>query len=81
MTTGRGDGRTTLGIAITGAILAAREGAAVAHGTTNAAGFVDGFHTGLYVSAGVMIAGAAIALSTLRNPVDSTRITAVTDPA
>ncbi len=56
----------SLGIAITGAILAARETAAISSGATHAAGFVDGYHIGLYVSAGVMAAGAAVALTVLR---------------
>jgi EmrB/QacA subfamily drug resistance transporter len=64
----------TLGIAITGAILTAREGAAIAHGASPTAGFVEGFQLGLYVSAGVMVAGAAIALSTLRNRHDPDRL-------
>jgi len=56
----------SLGIAITGAILAAREGAAFAHGANHAAAFVDGYQIGLYVSAAVMAAGAVLALVTLR---------------
>ena len=55
-----------LGIAVTGAILAEREGASVAGGAGSATAFVGGFHVGLYVSAGVMLVGAAIALATLR---------------
>jgi MFS family permease len=47
----------SLGIAITGAILAARDTAAISSGATHAAGFVDGYHIGLYVSAGVMARG------------------------
>ncbi|MGZ4251851.1 MAG: MFS transporter [Solirubrobacteraceae bacterium] len=56
----------SLGIAITGAMLAARETSAISSGATHAAGFVDGYHIGHYVSAGVMAAGAAVALAVLR---------------
>lgn len=55
-----------LGIAVTGAILAAREHAALAAGAGHAAAFVDGYRVGLYVSAGVMVAGAIVAFTTLR---------------
>ena len=57
----------SLGIAITGAILAAREGAALAGGAGHAAAFVDGYQIGLYVSAAVMAAGAVLALVALRS--------------
>jgi EmrB/QacA subfamily drug resistance transporter len=56
----------SLGIAITGAILAARESAAIAHGASHAAAFVDGYQVGLYAAAAVMTAGALIALVALR---------------
>jgi EmrB/QacA subfamily drug resistance transporter len=70
-----------LGIAVTGAILAGRESAAVAHGTNRVVGFVDGFQVGLYVSAGVMLAGAAIALASLHRARPSTSPVAVPEPA
>jgi len=57
----------SLGIAITGAILAAREGAALANGASHATAFVNGYQTGLYLSAAVMTAGAALALVALRH--------------
>jgi EmrB/QacA subfamily drug resistance transporter len=56
----------SLGIAVTGAILASRESAAIAHGATHATAFVDGYRIGLYTSAAVMSAGALLALITLR---------------
>ena len=56
----------SLGIAITGAILASREGAALTHGATHAAAFVDGYQIGLYTAAAVMTTGALLAAVTLR---------------
>jgi Flp pilus assembly protein TadB len=50
------------GIAITGAILAARETSAIHAGTGHAAAFVDSYHVGLYVSAAVMAIGALVAV-------------------
>ena len=55
-----------LGIAITGAILAARESAAIHSGASHTAAFVEGYHIGLYVSAAVLATGAVVALLTLR---------------
>jgi EmrB/QacA subfamily drug resistance transporter len=55
-----------LGIAVTGAILAAREHSALAHGANHAAAFIDGYRVGLYVSVAVMVAGSIVALLTLR---------------
>jgi len=57
----------SLGIAITGAILASRQSAGIAHGATHAAAFVDGYRIGLYTSAAVMTAGALLAFTTLRH--------------
>jgi EmrB/QacA subfamily drug resistance transporter len=56
----------SLGIAITGAILAARETAAIHGGASHAAAFVDGYHVGLFVSAAVMATGAIVAVVMLR---------------
>jgi EmrB/QacA subfamily drug resistance transporter len=71
----------TLGIAVTGTILTAREGAAIAQGASHSAGFVDGFHTGLYVSAGVMLGGAVIALLALRIRQERPRLMSAPEPA
>lgn len=61
-----------LGIAITGAILASRESAALGHGATRAAAFVDGYQVGLYTAAAIMAAGAVFALITLREAREET---------
>jgi EmrB/QacA subfamily drug resistance transporter len=73
----------SLGIAITGAILAAREHAALTHGaTTHAAAFVDGYQIGLYTSAAVMSAGALLALITLRrHPAEAEPLVVAPEPA
>ena len=56
----------SVGIAVTGAILASRESAALAHGATHAAAFVSGYEIGLYTAAAAMTAGAILALVALR---------------
>ncbi len=55
----------SLGIAVMGAILAAREGHALAHGATASAAFVSGYTLALEIGAAVLLAGAAIALAAL----------------
>jgi EmrB/QacA subfamily drug resistance transporter len=74
----------SLGIAITGAILVARESSALHAGAGHAAAFVDGYHVGLYVSAGVMVAGAIVAVLGLRAQRTDSRgdaLVAVPEPA
>jgi MFS family permease len=56
----------SLGIAVMGAILAARESASLSHGATAQAAFVSGYSLELLVGAAVMIAGAIIATIVLR---------------
>jgi hypothetical protein len=56
------------GAAITGAILSARERAALAAGATQAAAFVDGYRAGLWVSVGAMVVGAAGTTALARAP-------------
>jgi predicted MFS family arabinose efflux permease len=67
-----------LGIAVTGAILAAREHATLARGADHAAAFIDGYRIGLYASAAVMVSGALIALHTLWN--ERNELTAAPQP-
>jgi EmrB/QacA subfamily drug resistance transporter len=57
----------SLGIAVTGAILAARESSALGHGASHASAFVDGYRIGLLTSAGVLAAGAVVAALALRS--------------
>jgi EmrB/QacA subfamily drug resistance transporter len=72
----------SLGIAVTGAVLVAREGTAIAHGATHAAAFVDGYQIGLYTSAAVITAGALLALITLRRDTPAAEALAATpEPA
>jgi hypothetical protein len=73
----------SLGIAVTGAILAARENAAIAHGASHAAAFVDGYQVGLYTAAAVMTAGALLALVALRHEqrMDAEPLAAVQEPS
>jgi EmrB/QacA subfamily drug resistance transporter len=51
----------SLGIAVMGAILAARESASLSHGATAQAAFVSGYSLALVIGAAVMVAGAIIA--------------------
>jgi hypothetical protein len=51
----------SLGIAVTGAILTAREGSALAHGAGRTTAFVDGYQVGLYTFAAVLATGAIVA--------------------
>jgi EmrB/QacA subfamily drug resistance transporter len=56
----------SLGIAVMGAILAARESASLSHGATAQAAFVSGYSLALVIGAAVMVAGAIIAAIVLR---------------
>jgi len=56
----------SLGIAVMGAILAARESASLSHGATAQAAFVSGYSLALVIGAAVMVAGAIIAAMVLR---------------
>lgn len=51
----------SLGIAVMGAILAAREGSALDHGASPSAAFVSGYSHALTIGAAVMVAGALVA--------------------
>jgi EmrB/QacA subfamily drug resistance transporter len=55
-----------LGIAVLGAILAARERASLAHGASASAAFVSGYSLALTIGAAVMVVGAAVAALALR---------------
>jgi MFS family permease len=58
----------SLGIAVMGAILAARESSALSHGATAPDAFVSGYFLALQISAAVMVAGAVVAAVALRQP-------------
>ncbi|HZR50457.1 MAG TPA: MFS transporter [Streptosporangiaceae bacterium] len=55
-----------LGITIIGAVLSARDSAALRAGATRAHAFVDGYHTGLWVTIGLLAAGVVLSYLTLR---------------
>ncbi len=55
-----------LGVTVIGAILAARQAAALAGGVTPHAAFLHGYSTGLAAAAAMVAAGGAIALRSLR---------------
>jgi hypothetical protein len=56
----------SFGVAIIGAVFAAAQTHALAHGSTPVAAFVSGYSTGLRVAALIVFAGAALAAVTLR---------------
>jgi EmrB/QacA subfamily drug resistance transporter len=55
-----------LGITVIGAILSGREASALRHGAGRINAFVDGYHTGLFVTIGLMAAGVVVSYLTLR---------------
>ena len=57
----------SLGIAVTGAIVAHVSATSLAAGHTRPVAFVDGFQTGLLVAAAIALAGAVIAVATMRS--------------
>ncbi len=57
-----------LGIAVLGAILAARRHAELGHGATASAAFVSGYSLALLIGAGVMLVGAVVAAIALHEP-------------
>ena len=55
-----------LGIVVIGAILRTRQGAALRAGADPVHAFVDGYHTGLWVTIGLLAAGVLVSYVTLR---------------
>jgi EmrB/QacA subfamily drug resistance transporter len=55
-----------LGITIIGAVLRARQGTALAHGTSPSGAFLDGYHAGLVLTIGLVAAGAVLSYLALR---------------
>jgi EmrB/QacA subfamily drug resistance transporter len=67
----------SLGIAVMGAILAARESASLGHGATAQAAFVSGYSLALVIGAAVMVAGAVIAAIVLLERQSATPVPAL----
>ncbi len=55
-----------LGITVIGAVLRSRQGAALRDGVHTAPAFIDGFHTGLFVTIGLTVAGVLVSYLALR---------------
>jgi EmrB/QacA subfamily drug resistance transporter len=55
-----------LGITVIGAVLRTRESSALRAGVHPAAAFLDGYHTGLYVTIALMVVGVGVSYLTLR---------------
>jgi hypothetical protein len=57
----------SLGIAVTGAIVAHVSAGSLADGHSRPVAFVDGFQAGLEVAAAIAVAGAVIAVAAMRS--------------
>jgi hypothetical protein len=55
-----------LGITVIGAVLRTAQGASARGGADPVHAFLDGYHTGLFVTIGLMAAGVAVSYLTLR---------------
>jgi EmrB/QacA subfamily drug resistance transporter len=55
-----------LGITIIGAVLRARQGSALAHGSSPSGAFLDGYHAGLVLTIALVAAGAVLSYLALR---------------
>jgi MFS family permease len=56
-----------LGITVIGAILRATQSSALSRGTNPGNAFLDGYHAGLYVTIGLIVAGAVLSFLALRH--------------
>jgi hypothetical protein len=55
-----------LGVTVVGAVLRSSESAALRSGTQPAQAFIDGYHSGLWLTIGLLAAGVALSYFTLR---------------
>jgi hypothetical protein len=55
-----------LGVTVIGAVLRSSEGAALRSGTQPGQAFIDGYHTGLWLTIGLLAAGVVLSYLTLR---------------
>jgi EmrB/QacA subfamily drug resistance transporter len=55
-----------LGITVIGAVLRARQGSALLHGSRPGAAYLDGYHAGLVVTVALIVAGAVVSYISLR---------------
>ena len=70
-----------LGVTVIGAVLRARQGSALRSGTGAAQSFVDGYHAGLWLTIGLLAAGAVLSYLTLRLRPQSAQDVAAQDVA
>ena len=70
-----------LGITVIGAVLRTRQGAAARSGADPVHAFLDGYHTGLLVTIGLMAAGVVVSYLTLRPRGRAVSEPAVSEPA
>ena len=55
-----------LGVTVIGAVLRARQAGALRGGATTSQAFLDGYHTGLWVTIGLLAVGVVLSYITLR---------------
>ena len=68
-----------LGVTVVGAVLSTSKGSALRSGANQAQAFVDGYHSGLWLTIGLLVAGVLLSYVTLRSrlrPADSAAATA-----
>jgi hypothetical protein len=55
-----------LGVTVVGAVLRSSEGGALRGGANRAQAFIDGYHSGLWLTIGLLAAGVVLSYLTLR---------------
>jgi EmrB/QacA subfamily drug resistance transporter len=66
-----------LGVTVIGAVLRTSEGSALRSGVNQAQAFIDGYHTGLWLTIGLLAAGAVLSYLSLRHRAQSGELPAV----
>ena len=70
-----------LGVTVIGAVLRTSEGSALRSGVNQAQAFIDGYHTGLWLTIGLLGAGVVLSYLTLRHRQQSGELLGVPGPA
>jgi MFS family permease len=70
-----------LGVTVIGAVLRTSEGSALRSGVNPAQAFIDGYHTGLWLTIGLLAAGVVLSYRSLRHRQQYGELPAVAGPA
>src|SRR5579863_3347106 len=70
-----------LGVTVIGAVLRSTQGSELRSGVNQAQAFIDGYHTGLWLTIGLLAAGVVLSYLTLRHRQPSGELLAVPGPA